>query len=731
MFFCKKKFYKASKLLVVFALIHLFLSENALAIPSIKTNDNNLPTVLKAKMVEGDNEKKLLIASGDVEITKGNTKLYADQITYDKNNKLINAIGNLKVNNLEIGNVYGSRAEFKDDFSKGSFFDSKIFFNDGSYIHSKRIDRETANITSLYNTVFSFCPNEELVNDYKSAGKKIDFASILSHKTKIDRDKQTLKTSHGIFRIMNVPLIYFPYLSTPLPAKKRESGLLPISYVKNSNFGFGIKLPYYYPISDSMDFTFTPLLYSNNNQFLIENAFRNYSKYGKYILNFEIANNRVVNNVDTVIVNRTNQQYRWQVQGKGDFNINHNLGSDFDLNTISDRDYQRDYHFNYSAFTLSKINFDYIKGRNYYAVKTIRFQELESKNLEKSAPFILPQIQANVESKPYFFKERFILNSDFVALQRDDGLQYRRLTLSPQAKIPFNFKGNLFDISARLQNDLYSLENNYKLSNVNNNQYKSIVNNYKTEYVFNWRLPVVRKSKNNTIMLEPMFTLVSSAYKKNFNTLPNEESNNSELSYSNLFIADRLSGNDRNEIGERFSYGLKSAFFNKYGEFGLFAGQSHRISDGKQDVEIRGFADNNKSNIVGKAFYKAKKYFNFSYLFQLNESSYNNEVNQLTSGISFEKFSLLSDYLLIKKTIQNPQKKEQLSLNVGINLDKKWQIKIFANHDLALKRTLQRGMTFTRNGCCTIFSFSISENNPSNLTKPQKTFNLNLSFKNL
>ena len=129
--------------------------------------------------------------------------------------------------------------------------------------------------------------------------------------------------------------------------------------------------------------------------------------------------------------------------------------------------------------------------------------------------------------------------------------------------------------------------------------------------------------------------------------------------------------------------------------------------------------------------YKAKKYFSMIYLFQLNESNYSNDVNQLSSTLSFERFSLMGDYLLIKKTSQNLNQKEQISLNSTLNLNKQWKLKLFANHDLALSRSLSRGISFYRDGCCTIFGFSISENNPSNLTKPQKTFNLNLSFKNL
>ena len=127
----------------------------------------------------------------------------------------------------------------------------------------------------------------------------------------------------------------------------------------------------------------------------------------------------------------------------------------------------------------------------------------------------------------------------------------------------------------------------------------------------------------------------------------------------------------------------------------------------------------------------AKKYFSMLYLFQLNESNYNNELNQLSSTLTFERFSLLGDYLLIKKTSQNLNKKEQISLETSLNLNKEWKVKLSVKHDMALSRMISRGVTIYRDGCCTIFGFSISENNQSNLTKPQKTFNLNLSFKNL
>ncbi len=713
---------------LVLCLVFFSDIKHSFAIPTFTKDNTKLPVILKAKTIEGDKDKQLLIAKGNVEVSKGLSTIYSDEMIYDKFNKSILALGNLRIKNLEVGFVRGSKAEFSDDFSHGNFYDSRLFFKDGSYLFSKKITRESAEVTTLYDSFFSFCPNEEIANDENLAGKSRDFAGISSSKTTIDRNKQKMKTKNGVFRIYNFPIFYTPYLSTPLLAKKRESGLLQPSYVKNSNFGLGIKIPYYLVISPQIDLTITPLLYTRKSQFIIDNDLRHYTKFGRYNLSMEVASNKIHDNVDTTIVSRTNQQYRWQAEGKGDFDFTHDIGADFLLNTVSDRDYQRDYHFNYSPFSISKLNADYIKGRNYFGIKSIRFQELEKKDLENTAPLILPAIDGYVESKPFFFKEKIALKTNAIVLKRQDGMQYRRLTLIPQAKIPFNIKGNLFDLVGKIQNDLYSLD--YNNSNSSNNIEKT-QSTYKTEFALNWRLPMVRKSKSNNFMIEPMANLVSTGYKKSFSKLPNEDGNNGELSFSNLFIADRIAGYDRNEIGERFSYGARTSFFNKYGEFGLLAGQSMRLNSPTQDITIRGFADNNKSNIVGQALYKSKNMLSLIYLFQLNESSYNNEVNQLSGSLNLKKITFTSDYLLIKKTIQNINKKEQVSFNTTFNLDKEWKVKIFASHDLALSRTLMRGISFYREGCCTVFGFSVSENNPSNLTKPQKTFNLNLSFKNL
>lgn len=718
---------------LLFAVLLIFLTQyaEAFALVNFKaTKQSNLPAVLKAKIVSGDQINGDINAKGNVEITKDSNVIYADEVNYNKNTKIIKAFGNVKIKNLEIGYVLSPRIEIKDDFSVGDFFDARVFFVDGSYLFSKKMSRLSKEKTSLKKSIFSICPNEEIVQDNSKAGSIFDFATISSSTSTIDKENNNLSSWNSIVKLYEIPILYIPYLQVPLPAKKRQTGLLQPSYSKNSNFGLGVKLPYFIDIAKNKDLTVTPTYYFNSEQLILNNSWRHFTKFGSYNLNAEISNNKIESNFDKTVVTRSKKNIRWTFDGKGNFDFNKDFGSDFSIQTVADRNYLRDYHFNYLAYTASKINFDYINKRNYFGVKSIRFQELENASTEKNSAFILPSISSHFETKPLFFKEKLILDSNFTTITRSEGLQYRRGSFTPQFKIPFNLKGNLFEFSTKLQGDLYSL-NDKDLRTADARIFKTNQSNLKSEISFNWRLPIRNKSKKNTLTLEPIVNFVMSDFKTKNSLLPLEDSVDSELTFSNLFINDRISGFDRNEAGKRVSYGLKSSFFNSLGDFDLTIGQAFIIKNKKQDVDIRGFADNNKSNIVGIASYKGKKYFYMSYSFQIDQASYRNDVNQVVAGFNYKKFNLSGDYLLIRKTLTSPNRKEQATISSAIELPYKWKVKILAIRDFVQKRNIRRGAEIVREGCCGDFSFSVIENNQSDLKKPQKTFNLNFTFKNL
>lgn len=729
MFFTSKR-----GLIYIFFFITFFEVSNSYSIPDYKeTESDKLPTVLKADKVDANRQNQTLTAKGNVEISHGSSVLRADEIIYDKNNKKISAKGQIRLENLAIGELYSKNAQISDDFKNGSFEDANLIFNDGSYIKSDKVEFLTPTKSYFTNPIYSFCPNDEIAHDKNNIGKNKDFAVIKSKETEIDQEAGTIKSKHGMLKIFNFPVLYSPYIRTPLNSKERKTGFLFPSYTKSNKFGVGIKTPFYVNIAPNKDLNITPRIGLDGEKFMINNKFRHATDYGDYEAILEIANNKINSFNDTTIVNRSNKRYRWQLSGKGDFEFDEYNGVDFSINTLSDAAYLRDFQDNYLNYSTSKINYDYIDERDYFSAETLRFQELEDPTREKSAQFVLPNLSYFKQFKPIFKNEKIFLDSNLTSVNRQSGLQFNRLSLTPEVEIPYNVKGNLISAKFKLQNDLYFLNDNYKY-NETHRDYQKFQANHRPKFALNWSLPLIKKDKKdrqNTILLEPVANFVITRSTKNYYDLPNEDSSDSELTLSNIFSDNFLAGYDRNEDGSRVGYGLKSSYFNKYGEFAFGAGKSHRISNNNQDVNIKGFNSNDKSNYVGQTFYRAKKYFMILYTFQLNENSYTNDLNEVNVRFDNGKLSFVTNYLLIRRSIQNEFRREQINFAANIKFNNRWTGGVSATRNLVSGKIITKQLNILRNGCCTNFGFYVRENNPENFTKAEKTFGINLSFKNL
>ena len=715
-----------------FLLLLFFVNTDCLALafksPTSANKDSKSPVVLKADSVDGDKTTQIITATGNVEATRDNSKLTSDIVTYNKETGWIKAVGHVKIKDLEVGKVYATEANIRNDFSSGFFLNNTMIFNDGSYLKSKRADRKSPEVTIFQRPLLSLCPNREIKENNDLAGNNYDAISIKSKEATIDRQAQTMKTTHATLRIYNVPILYTPYLKFPLPDNKRKTGFLAPSYIKNNRFGLGLITPFFVDIAPNADLTIKPKIYTGNNQFTINNEFRHLTSYGQYNLDFEVSNNKQISSTDKLVINRTSQQYRWLLNGNGKLDLSDKSSVNFLLNTAGDRNYLRDYNYSFLAYTISDFSYDHTDGRNYYGLKTVRIQELVDVANSKSAPLVLPTLNSYFETKPFAHGEKLALSSNFNAITRSSGLQYRRASFTPEVKLPVNLHGNLLNFNARIQGDIYSLENNFQNSDLtaNTKQYDPIQTNYKPEISASWRLPLIQKKQSNTLLIEPIVNFVSSGSNKSYLKLPNEDSNNSELTVNNLFINNRVAGYDRNEIGQRVSYGAKTSTFNKYGQFGVTLGQSYRFTNKTQDISIRGFSNNNKSNIVGELFYKIPKRFNFIYSFQLSESNYRNDINSITADLTLDKFFIAGNYILLRRSSATSQESSQASGFLGVKVTPKLTITLNAAHDLVLKRTISKGVTFDYGGCCIIANFSIKENNSANLIKPQTSYQVNI-----
>jgi LPS-assembly protein len=706
-------------------LILILLSCNILANESAI---NQLPARLTADKIGSDNDKEILFATGNAEFTKFGNKISADQIEYFQKEKKLAAIGNVKLDNYQMGNMSATKAEFQDDFEKGNINDPLLIFFDGSYIKAKDANKEQEK-TFLKNSIFSLCPNDQNSNKYQITDQK-EPISISSNKIIIDDDNEIIKLHHPIVKIYDMPILYSPYFKSLFPASKRKSGFLTPSYSKTQNLGLGFTLPYYWNIAENRDLTIKTTYFPDTKHILLNNRFRHLTKYGKYDLTLELANNNLENESRALTSTKIEKrELRWQALANGKFILSKYSDLNFNINHVGDKEYLRDYKSNFTDHTVSAINFLNYQNNKYHLAKIIDIQELSVNQDRKTSPLILPILESYIETKPKFIGEKYSLLSNLTTLHRREGLQYRRLSFIPEIKLPYNIYGNLFKAKLNLQANAYHIDDAYKYTSNDNSDKRDF--NYYPKASFEWKLPMAKKTKSNMIVFEPLAKFVITPDNNKNNDIYNEDVNDNELTQANLFLDDRLIGYDRNEAGQRISYGFNSYLFNDLGKFNLNLGQSQRFSDVTQDVTIRGFNDNDKSNLVGKISYKNDNNLSLIYNFHLSESDYNNEVNDISYDIPISRFSFYGNYLLLKRSNSNDDKREQWNSNISIRLTAKLTANIGFSKDLVDGKIISKNYNLLYNGCCISYGVSVSEENLGSFTKKQRYYNFNLTIKNL
>ena len=55
------------------------------------------------------------------------------------------------------------------------------------------------------------------------------------------------------FEFFGAPIAYLPYFQSPDPTVKRKSGFLPPTFKSSNKLGYGLRVPYFFAISDDKD----------------------------------------------------------------------------------------------------------------------------------------------------------------------------------------------------------------------------------------------------------------------------------------------------------------------------------------------------------------------------------------------------------------------------------------------------------------------------------------------
>ena len=192
---------------------------------------------------------RLLVATGNVEITKGKARLIADRVEINRATGDSVAQGRVIFYDGE-DQLTGRRIDYNLQTGTGVVYDSEARVAPYYRISGERMDRLGESVYKVQKGVFTTCED--------------DPPTWAFHFASGDADLEDFVYGTGAsFWVKDVPLIPFvPFFAAAI-RRERQTGFLFPKFGTGGKKGFQAEIPFYWAISDSADLTFAPLVYSS------------------------------------------------------------------------------------------------------------------------------------------------------------------------------------------------------------------------------------------------------------------------------------------------------------------------------------------------------------------------------------------------------------------------------------------------------------------------------------
>jgi len=190
----------------------------------------------------------LFLATGNVEITRGNNRLVADRV--ELNRATGDAIAQGKAVFFDgQDRLVGERIDFNLNTGTGVVHKGSTFVPPYYHLSADRMDRLGDGVYSIRQGLFTTCEGDDPPWSFKMGSAEADLESSIS-------------ASDTSFLVKGVPVIpYVPFFAAPL-RNERQSGFLFPEFGTNSRYGFLARTPYYWAINESQDLTAAMDVYS-------------------------------------------------------------------------------------------------------------------------------------------------------------------------------------------------------------------------------------------------------------------------------------------------------------------------------------------------------------------------------------------------------------------------------------------------------------------------------------
>ena len=433
----------------IFVLVCIVFIDSPVVDGRTRLGGELLPWHITANTISASADTNVIIAEGEVVVSRGEQTLRADRIVYNKESGLLSAEGNVEL--LTAGDILRcDEGLFNLKDKTGYILNGSLFLRTNHfYIRGKEIRKTGPETYSIKGCRITSCDGE--APDWSITGSEVE-VTIEGYGT----------VKHAAFFVRHIPLLYFPYIIFPAKTK-RQTGVLPPSVGYSQRDGFDIEIPIFWAISDQTDATFYER-YIEERGIMQGLEFRyvtGVDSKGAFLLDIlsDKREQKDLYNEDDLKISpypRTNQTRYW-LRERSDQQLPYDIGVKLDVDFVSDYDYLREFEepsvgleyrvrldeefgrplaeaespYRRSALLITRNFQDYsIHASSTYYEDPKRPQEDTTPQPVADLGFtILPK---RIYDLPFFFS----LESDYGYVYRDTGQKGQRVALAPSLNYP-------------------------------------------------------------------------------------------------------------------------------------------------------------------------------------------------------------------------------------------------------------------------------------------------------
>jgi len=682
------------------------------------------PVLLEAEQVDYQ-QSGIVIASGKVAVTQGETILLADQLAYDQEGNMVIAQGNVSLLDPS-GNVFfADEVELTQDMKQGVIHQFKARFNDNSVIAAVQARKLDENKTELFKAIYSPCN----CVDEKTKKPIRPQWSIKAGHALIDQQAQQIVYDDVFFNLYDQPVFYSPYLSHATPGADNKSGFLMPEYGHNYNIGSSVKVPYYYAISPDRDATITPI-FTSQEGLVMAAEYRQQFDTGFLLMDGSATNPR---QRDAAGNPTTGRDWRGHINADGRFQPAENYFWGFNVRRTTDDTYLRRYNFGGDTILTSRVygegfNIADLGYRSYASAMGLAFQGLTAQDNQDRIPLVFPHGIFAYESGPGWHNSRFTLDSNILALFRKTGDESRRFSNTFGWNLPFiSDDGQIIEFRTQLRADVYSVDD-VLLSD--GRLFDGTTGRLVPQISAIWRYPFITRDNGRSLIMEPVVMLAASPGGGNPEKIPNEDSVAPEFTDTNLFDPNRFAGYDRIESGPRASYGVRGqAQLGQEQYIDWLIGQNYRVNNDR-NFPFTNDLDSYFSDYVGKLGFTYDP-FMIAYRFRLDKEDFAAKRQEVDTSFAYDPFLFSLSYLSLNND-PSLADKETVTASANARLSKHWTLAMSGSEDLELHQITgtNAGLIFT-NECTSVATYLGRTYTRDRDIKPSTTVLFRISLKNL